>query len=154
MKKLSKRNILIILSIIFLIGLGLLLFKEYKNSHETENTLKISAIEKVLANSNSSTSKVKEIQNVIKNDSYIWYVIGFLGEAIFGSRMLVQWIASEKAKKNIVPELFWYLSLAGSVLVFVYVLHLQDPVLVISKGAGLLVYIRNVVLLKEDQNQN
>lgn len=154
MKKLSKRNILIILSIIFLIGLGLLLFKEYKNSHEIENTLKISAIEKVLANSNSSTSKVKEIQNVIKNDSYIWYVIGFLGEAIFGSRMLVQWIASEKAKKNIVPELFWYLSLAGSVLVFVYALHLQDPVFVISKGAGLFVYIRNVVLLRNDQNQN
>lgn len=152
MNKLSKKNILIILSIIFLLGLGLLLFKEYKNSHENENTLKISAIEKVLTSSNSSTNKIKEIQKIIKNDSYIWYVIGFLGEAIFGSRMLVQWIASEKAKKNIVPELFWYLSLAGSVLVFVYALHLQDPVFVISKGAGLFVYIRNVVLLRNDQN--
>jgi len=152
MKKIKKKHILILLSILFIFGIGLLLFKEYKNTREAENKAKISAIENVLSNQNSSSSKVKEINKIIKNESYFWYVIGFLGEAIFGSRMIVQWIASEKAKKNIVPELFWYLSLAGSILVFVYALHIQDPVFVISRGAGLFVYIRNIVLLRNDQN--
>lgn len=150
MIKPNKKNILIILLVIFLISFSFLLFKEYKNSRENENAIKITEIEKVLASSNTSAAKVKEISKVIKNDSYIWYVLGFLGEAIFGSRLVIQWIASEKAKKNIIPDLFWHLSLVGSLLSFVYALHAHDPVFILSRGVGFFIYIRNVILLKND----
>ena len=76
MNKINKKNILIFFSIIFLLSLGLLVFKEYRNSHENENTLKVSKIEKVLASSDSSASKIKNIQKIIKDlFSYFKYMI-------------------------------------------------------------------------------
>jgi lipid-A-disaccharide synthase-like uncharacterized protein len=75
-----------------------------------------------------------------------WYVIGFLGQILFSSRFFVQWIVSEFAKKVIFPRAFWYLSLAGGAALFAYALHRRDPVFAIGQGAGILVYIRNLML--------
>ena len=76
----------------------------------------------------------------------IWSGIGLTGQVMFGSRFLVQWIASESAKRSVVPRAFWYLSLLGGVTLFAYACYRRDPVFVIGQGAGLLVYARNLML--------
>ena len=76
----------------------------------------------------------------------IWSGIGMTGQVMFGSRFLVQWIASESAKRSVVPRAFWYLSLLGGVTLFAYACYRRDPVFVIGQGAGLLVYARNLML--------
>ncbi len=75
-----------------------------------------------------------------------WYVIGFGGQLAFGSRFLVQWLASERRRRVVVPGLFWVLSLLGGVALFAYALHLRDPVFAIGQGLGLVVYARNLML--------
>jgi lipid-A-disaccharide synthase-like uncharacterized protein len=76
----------------------------------------------------------------------VWYAIGFLGQITFGSRFFVQWIASERARRVIIPKMFWYLSLLGGVALFAYALHRRDPVFAVGQGLGLVVYVRNLVL--------
>lgn len=78
----------------------------------------------------------------------LWAGIGLTGQVLFGSRFLVQWIASESAKRVVVPRLFWYLSLLGGVTLFAYACYRRDPVFEIGQGAGLLVYVRNLMLPK------
>ena len=78
----------------------------------------------------------------------LWSGIGLTGQVMFGSRFLVQWIASESAKRSVVPRAFWYLSLLGGVTLFAYACYRRDPVFVIGQGAGLLVYARNLMLPK------
>ena len=75
-----------------------------------------------------------------------WYAIGFLGQMTFGSRFFVQWIASERARRVIIPRLFWYLSLLGGLALFAYAWHRRDPVFALGQGLGLLVYARNLIL--------
>lgn len=77
-----------------------------------------------------------------------WLVVGFLGQAFFSARFLVQWIASEKKGESVVPVAFWILSLLGGTVLFLYALHRRDPVFVVGQGAGLVVYARNLVLIR------
>lgn len=74
----------------------------------------------------------------------IWLLVGFAGQAMFSTRFLVQWLASEKAKRSIVPNAFWFFSLAGGLLLFIYALHRRDPVFILGQGAGLFIYGRNL----------
>jgi lipid-A-disaccharide synthase-like uncharacterized protein len=76
----------------------------------------------------------------------VWYVVGFLGQLAFGSRVFVQWLASERARRVIVPRAFWYLSLVGGVTLFAYAVHRRDPVFAVGQGLGLFVYARNLAL--------
>ena len=75
-----------------------------------------------------------------------WYVIGFGGQLAFGSRLLVQWLASERKRRVVIPQLFWYLSLFGGLALFAYALHKRDPVFALGQGLGLIVYVRNLML--------
>jgi len=77
----------------------------------------------------------------------MWLIIGFVGQALFSARFLVQWIASERKGESIVPVLFWYFSLAGGVTLFVYAVHIRDAVFILGQGAGVFVYVRNLVLI-------
>jgi len=77
-----------------------------------------------------------------------WLAFGFLGQALFSARFVVQWIASERRKASVVPVAFWWLSVAGGATLFVYALHRGDPVFIFGQAAGLLVYGRNLVLLR------
>lgn len=79
-----------------------------------------------------------------------WYVVGFLGQVLFGSRFLVQWIASERLGRVVVPGAFWYLSLVGGVALLIYAVHRRDPVFAIGQAAGLLIYGRNLALMRRE----
>jgi lipid-A-disaccharide synthase-like uncharacterized protein len=82
-----------------------------------------------------------------------WLVIGFLGQACFASRFLVQWMASERAGRSLVPVTFWYLSIAGGAIVLTYAIWRRDPVFIVGQSAGLFVYFRNLVLLRREQRE-
>lgn len=73
-----------------------------------------------------------------------WYAVGFLGQAFFFSRFLVQWLASERAGRSVIPMSFWYLSLLGGAALFVYAVHLGDPVFIIGQSTGSFIYLRNL----------
>jgi len=77
-----------------------------------------------------------------------WFALGMAGQAIFFSRFLVQWIASERAGKSYIPRIFWWLSLAGSMLLLFYAIHRKDPVFVLGQAFGWVVYARNLVLIQ------
>jgi len=73
-------------------------------------------------------------------------LVGYLGQLLFFSRFLVQWIASERQKRPVVPSVFWYLSAGGGLLLLCYALWRKDQVIVMGQLVGLFVYIRNLVL--------
>ena len=74
-------------------------------------------------------------------------LLGLLGQALFFSRFLVQWIASEKKGRSVVPLSFWYLSIGGGGLLLVYALWRKDPVITLGQAVGLFVYVRNLMLI-------
>ncbi len=73
--------------------------------------------------------------------------VGFGGQLLFTSRFLVQWIASERAGRSIMPLAFWWLSLAGGATLLAYALWRRDPVFAVGQAAGLIIYSRNLVLI-------
>lgn len=81
-------------------------------------------------------------------------VVGLAGQAIFGSRFFVQWIASERLGKSVIPVAFWYLSLIGCVLTFIYAIYIEEPVFIISQAGGLLIYSRNLYFVYRDRSRN
>lgn len=79
---------------------------------------------------------------VIKFDG--WVILGFVAQALFTMRFVVQWIASERARKSVIPVAFWFFSLGGGLLLLVYALYRRDPVFIAGQGLGLFVYARNL----------
>lgn len=77
----------------------------------------------------------------------IWIAVGFIGQALFSARFFVQWIASERRKKSVVPNLFWFFSLGGGAVLLAYAIHRRDPVFAVGQGAGLIIYLRNLWLI-------
>ncbi len=74
-------------------------------------------------------------------------LLGLLGQTLFFSRFLVQWIASEKNGRSVVPLSFWYLSIGGGLLLLIYALWRHDPVITLGQAVGLFVYVRNLMLI-------
>ncbi len=83
----------------------------------------------------------------------VWIMIGFLGQLFFFSRFLVQWIASERMKRSVVPTSFWYFSLVGGFILFVYAIHRRDPVFITGQFFGLFIYFRNLWLIHKAGNK-
>lgn len=78
-----------------------------------------------------------------------WVIFGFVGQFIFGSRFVVQWIASERRKESFIPQAFWYLSILGSVILLSYAIHKKDPVFITGQCTGLFIYFRNIILISK-----
>jgi len=81
----------------------------------------------------------------------LWKVVGYAGNAAFFSRFMVQWIASERAGKSIIPVQFWFLSIIGSVILAIYAIHTKDLVVIFAFAPNSLVYIRNLMLLHKEK---
>lgn len=79
-----------------------------------------------------------------------WLGIGFLGQIIFGCRFVVQWIISEHKGRSVIPRIFWYLSLGGTLMLFSYATYRLDPVFMLGQGMGGFIYVRNLVLLNQE----
>ena len=76
-----------------------------------------------------------------------WLIFGFIGQAMFTMRFLIQWIASEKRKESVIPVSFWYFSLAGGLIVLSYAIHRLDPVFILAYLPGNFIYLRNLYFL-------
>jgi lipid-A-disaccharide synthase-like uncharacterized protein len=80
-----------------------------------------------------------------------WAALGFLAQALFSARFMVQWIASERARRSVIPIAFWWFSIGGGILLFIYSLQRRDPVFIVGQGGGLLIYVRNVMFVLREQ---
>ena len=80
-----------------------------------------------------------------------WLAFGLLGQFIFGARFIVQWIASERKGQSHIPLVFWYLSIVGGIITTAYAIHKHDAVFIIGQGAGLVIYVRNLMLIYRAQ---
>ena len=75
-------------------------------------------------------------------------VFGFLGQAIFFGRWIIQWISSERRGESHVPELFWWFSLTGAAMLFTYFVLRHDAIGMLGQGVGWTVYCRNLYLIR------
>jgi lipid-A-disaccharide synthase-like uncharacterized protein len=82
---------------------------------------------------------------VIKFDA--WVILGFVAQALFTMRFVVQWIASERARASVVPVAFWFFSIGGGSLLLIYALYRKDPVFIAGQALGLVVYVRNLYFI-------
>jgi lipid-A-disaccharide synthase-like uncharacterized protein len=76
-----------------------------------------------------------------------WVVFGLLGQGLFFMRFFIQWIASERKKQSVVPIAFWYFSIGGGLMLLVYACYKGDIVFILGQGGGLVIYVRNLVLI-------
>lgn len=83
----------------------------------------------------------------------IWIAIGFLGQGFFFCRFLVQWIASERRKRSVVPTAFWFFSIGGGLILLSYAIHRQDPVFIAGQALGLAIYGRNLYFIFRNRRE-
>ena len=86
---------------------------------------------------------------IIKFDG--WVILGFVAQGFFTMRFVVQWIASERARASVIPVAFWFFSIGGGLLLFVYALYIRDPVFILGQGLGLFVYLRNLYFVYSER---
>lgn len=80
------------------------------------------------------------------SDSPYWLAVGLLGNAAFASRFVLQWLASERAGRSVMPVAFWYLSILGSLVLLVYAIHLRSPIFTLAYLPNAFIYLRNISL--------
>ena len=82
----------------------------------------------------------------------VFLTIGFLGQGLFASRFIVQWIYSEKMKESSIPISFWDLSIAGGFGLLIFAISRKDPVIITGQLFGILIYTRNLILIYRKKN--
>ena len=95
---------------------------------------------------------VFRVLNITGWSSAVWIALGFAGQIAFFGRMAIQWAVSERERRSVVPEIFWWLSLAGGVLLFTYFVWRRDIVGVMGQSTGVVIYGRNLRLIHTSRN--
>jgi len=88
---------------------------------------------------------------IVKFDA--WVALGFVAQGFFTMRFVVQWIASERARRSVIPVAFWFFSVGGGALLLVYALYRRDPVFIAGQALGLVVYLRNLYFIALHKEQ-
>ena len=87
--------------------------------------------------------------NQLSDIELFFLIVGFVGQGLFASRFIVQWIYSEINKKSIIPLAFWFFSILGGITLLAYAIHRKDPVFILGQSAGLLIYARNLYFINK-----
>ncbi|HEX8375879.1 MAG TPA: lipid-A-disaccharide synthase N-terminal domain-containing protein [Geminicoccaceae bacterium] len=82
-----------------------------------------------------------------------WLVFGLAAQLVFGSRFVLQWIASERAGKSVMPLSFWFLSIAGGLMTLVYGFVRREPVIIFGQGLSTIIYLRNLALILRERRR-
>ena len=82
-----------------------------------------------------------------------WLVLGFCAQGLFASRFIVQWIASEREGRSIIPISFWFLSLGGGLLLLIYSIYRKDPVFILGQSFGVFIYLRNLYFIYRERRE-
>jgi lipid-A-disaccharide synthase-like uncharacterized protein len=77
----------------------------------------------------------------------VWLAVGFAGQCLFGLRFLIQWIATERRRRSVIPVAFWYLSLGGTVILLSYAVYRLDPVFIAGFSLNMIIYVRNLYFI-------
>ena len=93
------------------------------------------------------------LRDVLSNNFSIAIVIGLVGQALFTARFLVQWWASERAGRSVIPFSFWLFSIGGGLLLLAYALWRRDLVFILGQTLGVFIYLRNVMLLLRERRR-
>ena len=99
------------------------------------------------------TGEALLIYSELQLSESFWLILGFTAQLLFSARFLVQWIASERAGMSVVPVLFWWLSIIGSILLLWYAIRRRDPVFIVGQATGVCVYARNLVLIWKNKTK-
>ena len=93
------------------------------------------------------TEALMHFFKVTTQSELLWVISGFFAQGMFMMRFLVQWIASERARRSVVPVAFWYFSMLGGVTLLAYAIHRRDPVFIFGQALGTVIYARNLWLI-------
>ena len=88
----------------------------------------------------------------LSNAEIFFFSIGFIGQGLFASRFIFQWIYSEKKGESSIPILFWYLSIFGGIGLLTYAIFRKDPVIIVGQMFGIFIYLRNLILIYNKKN--
>ena len=80
-----------------------------------------------------------------------WLLLGFGGQVLFMGRFVLQWFISERERKSVIPVSFWYLSIAGALVLLAYAMHRHDMVFTAGQGLGVAIYLRNLRLIRAER---
>lgn len=80
-----------------------------------------------------------------------WIALGFVAQLLFTARFAVQWIASERKNRMVIPIAFWFFSIGGGILLLAYAIHRRDPVFIAGQAFGIFVYARNLYFELRDR---
>jgi len=100
----------------------------------------------------TSQGWLSTIFNITSPVGLAWVALGLGGQLLFTGRMLVQWLASEKSKRSVIPISFWWMSLIGSTMLLIYFIWRRDIVGILGQATGWVIYIRNLVLIRRSRN--
>jgi lipid-A-disaccharide synthase-like uncharacterized protein len=82
-----------------------------------------------------------------------WAAFGLVAQLAFTARFIVQWIASEREGKSVIPVAFWYFSLFGSTGLLVYAIVRADPIFILGQSLGSIIYLRNLTLIYRERRR-
>jgi len=91
--------------------------------------------------------------NNLSNLEIFFLIIGFIGQGLFASRFIFQWIYSEKKGESYIPIIFWYLSIFGGIGLLTYAIFRKDPVIITGQLFGIFIYLRNLILIYKNRNE-
>ena len=92
--------------------------------------------------------------NNLTNYEMLWMMFGLLGQLIFFSRWVIQWIASERKSESTIPTPFWWCSLCGGLITFLYAYHISSFPFMLAQLAGIIIYTRNIYLIISTKKKN
>jgi lipid-A-disaccharide synthase-like uncharacterized protein len=96
---------------------------------------------------------ISYLNDVFINKFDAWVALGFVAQGFFTMRFVVQWIASERARRSVIPVAFWFFSVGGGALLLAYALYRRDPVFIAGQALGLVVYLRNLYFIALHKEQ-
>ena len=91
--------------------------------------------------------------SVATQPEQLMIIIGFAGQGLFAMRFIIQWLKSEGEGRSVIPLAFWYFSIGGGLVLFLYALWRKDPVIICGQGLGLFIYLRNLYLIHRERRQ-
>ena len=93
------------------------------------------------------------LYDVFIDKADIWLLIGIVGQLMFTARFLVQWIASERAGKSVIPVVFWLFSIGGGLITLVYGIYRREPIIIMGQALSIFIYIRNLMLIFKNRGK-
>lgn len=81
----------------------------------------------------------------------LWLVFGIVAQVLFAMRFVVQWVASERAGRSVIPVAFWFFSMAGGLLTLVYGVVKREPIIILGQVLSVFIYVRNLRLIVRER---